>query len=352
MIASASPEHPRNDSASVVALRDGRLFVVWMEFIQSEKAGHDEGENRIAGKLSHDGGKTWNDHRIVVEPRPGDVNVYNPGLLRLRNGEVLFSYFYYDELSWTMPLITTGMMHRSSDGSIVFGVPEPLWRRESRHNASSTLVQLDSGRIVCPIAHVPIWGGPKDNQNLSCAYSDDNGHTWQTSDSQIKLPLRGAMEGHIAETRDGRLLMAMRTQIGSVFFSESYDQGETWSLAQTSGLTSCESIPCLVNIPQTGDLLLIWNNSIYDPGFDHWGKRTPLTCVVSQDEGRTWTCRKHIEDDPAWEFSNPACTITESGKAIITYFTSEMENRDPPGRLGRTAMSLKAAIVDIDWLYA
>jgi hypothetical protein len=150
MIASASPEHPRNDSASVVALRDGRLFVAWMEFTQSGKAGHDEGENRIAGKLSHDGGKTWNDHRIVVEPRPGDVNVYNPTLLRLRNGEVLFSYFYYDELSWTMPLITTGMMHRSSDGSLVFGISEPLWRRESRHNASSTLVQLDSGRIVCP----------------------------------------------------------------------------------------------------------------------------------------------------------------------------------------------------------
>ena len=323
-----------------------------MEFIASEKAGHDEGRNRIAGKVSEDGGYTWSGHRVVVEPRPGDVNVYNPSLLRLRNGEILFSYFFYDQLEWTKPLRTTGMIHRSDDGTPEFGDAVPLWHRESRHNASSTLIQLDSGRIVMPMAHVPIWGGPKDSQALSCAYSDDDGHAWHMSDAQICLPLRGAMEGHIAETRDARLLMAMRTQIGSVFLSESYDQGDTWSLAQTSGLTSCESMNCLVKIPQTGDLLLIWNNSLYDPGFDHWGRRTPLTCAVSQDEGRTWVHRKHIEDDPDWEFSNPACTITEDGRAIVTYFTSKMENRDPPGRLGRTAMSLKAAIVDINWLYA
>jgi hypothetical protein len=28
-----------------------------------------------------------------------------------------------------------------------------------------------------------------------------------------------------------------------------------------------------------------------------------------------------------------------------------MANPDPPGKLGRTAMSLKGAIVGLDWLY-
>ncbi|MBJ44190.1 MAG: hypothetical protein CMJ80_13115 [Planctomycetaceae bacterium] len=351
VVAPATAKHPRNDSASIVELKDGQLMGVWMEFVQSEHAGHDTGHNRIVSKISRDGGLTWKKHRVEAVPRPGDVNIYNPSLLRLKNGEILFSYLCYNELSWRKPLVSTGYMHRSRDPAAGFGEPEILWKRQPFQSANNTLVQLSSGRLVRPVAKVPIWGGAEDNQQSSCMYSDDNGHTWHLPNNWIKLPLRGAMEGHIAETRSGALLMALRTQLGSVFIARSDDGGYSWRKAQTSGLKSGESMPCLVTIPTTGDLLMIWNDSFYDPEFDHFGRRNPLTCAVSRDEGNTWEFRQNIKDDPEWEFSNTACNFTSTGKAIITYFSSKMENPNPPGRLARTAMSLEAVIVDIDRFY-
>ena len=41
VIVPSTAAHPRNDSASIVELADGRLFMGWIEFIRSELGGHD-----------------------------------------------------------------------------------------------------------------------------------------------------------------------------------------------------------------------------------------------------------------------------------------------------------------------
>ena len=162
--------------------------------------------------------------------------------------------------------------------------------------------------------------------------------------------MRGAMEPHIIERSDGTLLMTLRTQLGAVFKSTSSDGGVNWSLAQTTGIRAPESMPCMIKIPQTGDLLLIWNDSLYHPHYDHYGKRTPLTAAISRDEGETWENFKNIETDPVFEFTNPACFFI-GDQVIIIYEASRMDNPEPPGRLGRSRMSMKAAYADIDWFY-
>ena len=83
-----------------------------------------------------------------------------------------------------------------------------------------------------------------------CYYSDDNGRTWQECRNYVDLPLRGAEEPKIAELRDGRLMMIMRTQLGSVFKSISEDGGASWSRGQTTGLMAgvlSRSYPCLAD---------------------------------------------------------------------------------------------------------
>jgi sialidase-1 len=145
--------------------------------------------------------------------------------------------------------------------------------------------------------------------------------------------------------------MVMRAQLGSVFQSISEDGGATWSKPQTTGLRAPESCPGLLRIPQTGDLALIWNDSPYDPKFDHYGVRSPLSVAVSKDDGRTWGRSKAIESDPDWEFTNPAAIVTREGRLIIVYEASKYESLTPPGKLGRSRMHLKLAIVELDWLY-
>ena len=103
-IAPATAAHPRNDSASIVELDDGSLFMVWIEMHASELGGHDEAPSSIASMRSTDGGLTWGEHRIEQSPG-GDIHsVYNPSLIVLPDGELLFFYLQYHQLVWNDPL--------------------------------------------------------------------------------------------------------------------------------------------------------------------------------------------------------------------------------------------------------
>ena len=229
--------------------------------------------------------------------------------------------------------------------------PEP----DTREGVNETsIAQLPSGRIV----GVCRTGYP--NSPLLWTTSDDEGSTWKECDTYADTALRGCMEGKIEELKDGRLLMIMRTQLGAVFKSCSEDGGDTWSKPQTTGLRAPESCPGLRRIPQTGDLLIVWNHALFDPMFDHSGLRNPLTVAVSKDEGETWEKIKDIETDPEWEFTNPAMVVTSAGKVIMVYEASKYEsltgsghgNVGQRGRVGRDRMHLKLARFDLDWLYA
>ena len=153
--------------------------------------------------------------------------------------------------------------------------------------------------------------------------------------------MRGLMEPCISERADGVLNMVMRTQLGSVFFSESYDGGKTWSKAQTTGLKAPESCPCIVSVPNSDAQLVIWNNSEYDMSwYSHYGKRTPLTMAISYDGLKTFHDFFDIETDSSCAFTNPSVTITSSGLFVLNYWTSSYS---PEGAFGGTRVDLKIA---------
>jgi sialidase-1 len=155
------------------------------------------------------------------------------------------------------------------------------------------------------------------------------------------------MEPHVEETGDGRVLMVMRNQLGKLYFSESSDEGATWSEPWASELITPESCPELTRIPGTGDLLLIWNHH-YDASFrSHFGKRSPLTSAISKDHGKSWQSLRDIETDPSRAFSNPGCRFTRDGKAIVNYWTCEYL---PDWRM-QDVIDLRVAVIDTAWFY-
>ncbi len=348
----ASQAHPRHEAASIVELADGRLLLAWTEYLGSDLIGHDHAPCHIAAMISSDGGNTWGDHRLLVEKNPGDINVSSSCFLRLKSGEILFCYTRYHEFEPETPLNVSAFLCRSSDEGTTFSSPAKHDVLQRNNLLGRELTQLSSGRIILPVEKVlGEWCGQTDHSLAGCSYSDDDGYSWKECASWVDLPLRGAEEPHITELNDGRHLMYVRTQLGALFQSESRDGGMTWSRPQTTSLKAPESMPCLTRVPKTGDLLLIWNNSLYDPAFDHYGKTTPLTAAISRNEGRTWENVKDIETDPEWEFTNPRCHFTSQDKVIITYVASRMDNPNPPGKLGRSRMPQKAAIADLEWFY-
>jgi sialidase-1 len=157
------------------------------------------------------------------------------------------------------------------------------------------------------------------------------------------------MEPHVEQRRDGSLLMVMRTQLGSLYQSVSKDGGKTWAKATSLRVEAPESCPELIKIPSTGDLLLVWNASRYDPRWpSHFGKRTPLSAAVSKDGGKTWGEPRHLETDPGWAFSNPGCCFTSKGRVVINYWACKYQ---PSGLMANYPIHLKAALVDLRWLY-
>jgi sialidase-1 len=331
---------PRSDTASVVELDNGKLIVVYHKYQRGKDAGHDHGLCRIWSKTSSDGGLTWENPRLVVDALPGDLNVQAPALLQLPSGDLLLACLraHTGSASSTMSVL------RSTDNGKTFYEQSQVWTKSKGQwlqGGASALIQLDSGRILLPVhGGTGSQGGQKNT--AWCFISDDEGKTWQRSKGEVNLPMRGAMEASVAQLEDGSLRMTLRTQLGAVYMSRSNDEGNTWALAQTTGLSAPESCTCLRRIPGTNNLLLLFNHSDYIPNHHHYGNRSPLNAAISKDGGDTWDVIGNLLDNPDAEYTNLDCTFTKDGNAIITYMFA-----DPA--FNRTKIDLRTCIVDQSW---
>ena len=337
VIAESGPNNPRNDTASVAELKDGRLMVAWHKYTGGSMGGDDFGVCRIFSKTSHDGGLTWEEERMLVDTLPGDLNVQAPALYMLPSGELLLTCLRaHSESSTSM------MLFRSLDDGSTFVESSPIWEHSEGQwlqGGASSLVRLSNGRLLLPF-HGGTGHQHKQHNVVRCFHSDDEGYAWKLAKGEVDLPMRGAMEASIAELDDGKLVMSLRTQLGSVFLSYSEDRGETWTLPQTSGLKAPESCTCLRRIPGTNSLLLLWNDSLYNPRHHHYGERSPLSVAISNDGGNTWQRAGDIESSGDFEYTNTGCTFISTGKAIITYMAVSPA-------FTRTGIDLRAAVYGV-----
>lgn len=145
--------------------------------------------------------------------------------------------------------------------------------------------------------------------------SDDRGINWAISD-EITHPICGIIQPTIWESAPGVVHMLMRGDGGVIVRSNSIDHGYTWSK------------PVLTNIPNnnSGIDLAKHNNElllVYNPVAVNWGRRTPLSIVVSDDNGHSWYNRLNIENDEG-EYSYPSIVIND-GIVAITYTRFRLE---------------------------
>ena len=236
-------------------------------------------------------------------------------------------------------------LFRSRDNGRSFQEESPIWQRSRGQwlqGGANDLVRLKSGRILLAF-HGGTGGQGAQKNSAGCFVSDNAGRTRRRTAARIELPRRGAMEPSVAELEDGELVMSLRTQLDGPYLCRSRDGGETWSTPRPSGLEGPESCTCLRRIPGTNDLLLLWNNSRYMPGGDHFGERTPLTTAVSTDGGQTWRIAGNLAAEPNASYSDLGCVFSSRGEALITY------------RFGKPAwqnLSLRAIIVAQSWFLA
>ncbi|MCC7350429.1 MAG: exo-alpha-sialidase [Phycisphaerales bacterium] len=284
----------------------------------------DEAASRLAFLISHDQGKTWGEEGVMFENDGLLCNV-GPGILRLHSGKIAMAYMRQNSFTDMKIILRYGdeSLKNWSDPICVTDAP-------GYHCASgSRLIQLRTGRLVYATswtAKESKWGHERKGMiYISQAWlSDDEGLTWRRGRDTVAVPgrvgaERGAMEPCIVQTQAGDLLMVMRTQLGFLYQSRSTDGGDTWSTAIPTPLQSPESCPFITRIPATGDLLVIWNDSPYDPDHPQFGLRVPLSVAISKDDGHTWSRSIPLESDPQCTYAMPVATFNDRW-AIFGYY--------------------------------
>lgn len=330
VVAPYSPEHPRNGEGDIIQLKDGSLFLAYGRW---NDEGGDFSFAEVWSKTSTDGGRTWGNDRVVV-PNEGKVTTFSTSLLRLANGEILMSSLSKDSMEdCSIFLRKSGDECKTWTPRIKFQTPNGYSNYTGMNNGR--LIQLKSGRILG--AGFDGWV----NNRPFIAFtliSDDNGDTWRASKNYVDIldlePANkdGAQEPGVVELKDGRILMWIRNSLGYVAKAYSTDQGETWSKPELIKQLEAPLAPASIKrLPQTGDLLIIWNNNQKE--------RRPLNSAISKDDGETWENIKVVDDGPitSWGFAYTSITPLND-EVLLTYWNGDVSN-------------LKFTRIDYRWFY-
>jgi predicted neuraminidase len=141
--------------------------------------------------------------------------------------------------------------------------------------------------------------------------STDGGRTW-SEPVQIERDIAavagaGVIQPTLWETAPGHVHMLLRSTCGRVCRSDSIDFGATWSPVYLTDLPHNNSGLDAVLL-QDGALALVCNPVA-------GRERTPLSVLLSHDNGISWSHRLDLETEPG-EYSYPAIIATAVGMAI------------------------------------
>ena len=201
---------------------------------------------------------------------------------------------------------------------------------------------LDGTRLIVPLY--------SDGFSFSLMnISDDWGATWHTSTPIVGL---GNIQPSLVSRHDGSLVAYMRDNgppPKRLHVSESRDRGETWSAERDTDLPNPGSgaeVRALAN----GHWILLYN--------DLENGRWSLAVSLSEDEGKTWPWKRHLERDSETseaaqrgEYHYPSIVQARDGSlhATYSYFIPPAKaNKDAEGRLIRK--TIKHARFNEAWI--
>jgi predicted neuraminidase len=177
------------------------------------------------------------------------------------------------------------------------------------------------------------------------AITDDWGKTWMTS-----TPLIGGenIQPSIVRRKDGSLYTVMRDNGPApkrLHQSESRDRGATWSAVTDSELPNPGSGAEIISL-RNGRWVLICNDT--ERG------RHSLVVMMSEDEGKTWKWKRHLELDTsaanAGRFHYPSIIQARDGTlhASYSYHLGQPQGKDAEGQ--PATKSIKHAHFNESWI--
>ena len=241
------------------------------------------GECYIAGRVTRDGGATWEPERELTRLPQG--RAAHPTVLRTRDGTLHLFFLGYKNFAWNRqtgnPTTETRSdlwTSRSADHGKTWSEPQMIF--EGYTGSTNGAVETHDGKIVVPFSHYVANPGRLASRSVVSA---DGGKTWKLSnpvDIGGAGDHGGALEPCVLELKDQRIWMLIRTTRKVFWESFSSDGGLTWSEAGPTQIDSSNSPGHVIRLTD-GRLVLAWNPSA--------SQRRELHLAFSSDEGQTWT---------------------------------------------------------------
>ena len=262
-----------------------------------------------ATRVSTDDGRTWSEPRPICEGAVAGVPSESSVILKTQSGVIVMVYcdLATSKQEWDYEKIIASEDSRIDVWSIRSFDDGQTWTDRQKildgFGYLLDIIQTSRGEIVVPVQDL----APERTRHVQHTFvSADDGKTW-TKSNMIDLGGHGdhdgAFEGTLAELRDGRLLMLLRTSLDEFWKAYSSDGGRHWRVFEPSGIDASNSPGHLVRLA-SGRLVLVWNrlyrrgeNSIRRTD-EYWTfvsehpsswMRDQLSIAFSDDDGETWT---------------------------------------------------------------
>ncbi len=278
-----------------------------------------------ATRISQDGGKTWSEPRQIYHgPKPGTPG--NGLLLKTRDEVIVLVYGDGDTYQWgwddargvANPDIRLDVWTiRSLDEGKTWVDRQRIL--DGYCGALIDIIQTKSGHIVVPIQSMLRDPG---RHATYTAVSTDNGKTWKKS-NLIDLGgyghHDGAMEATLAELKDGRLWMLLRTTWDRFWQAYSDDHGLSWRVIQPSKIDASSS-PGYLKRLASGRLVLVWNR-LYREGEDTYAQVTRKDFEGPYPMGKAfrWYSQRTRKGDPeSWQREELSIAFSDDDGATWT----------------------------------
>ena len=302
--------HVGRGMGSTIELKDGTLMC-----------------STSTGRLvSEDGGKNWSVPAPMKWKDGRLVECAFRHLVRLKSGGI--GGFYRPPKVKVERYGTSDWFARSDDEGETWTDPTRVGEPFQNTVLHSGIVVTSDGRIIAPVYTligstmrekgrspfgddlVLIGHHGYENFFTYCwvYFSDDEGATWQPNagkgvwcgGGELFVTLDESAGGHFranepvsVEVSPGHILMILRTPLGRFYQSWSKDNGETWSLPESTSLASALAPGAIGKIPGSNDLLVIWNQCSPDET-QRGMQRHRLSTAVSRDGGATWSHSRNV----------------------------------------------------------
>lgn len=339
---------PQNHAANLLPLPDGSLMCVWFGGTQEGIADISVWGSRLSPE-----GQQWSDaEKLSFDDHRSEQN------------PVLF--LAPDNTLW---LLWTAQISGNQDTAIVRYRQSTDFGRSWGEIATlldnpgtfirQPITVLNNGNWLLPVFYCRTQPGEKwvGNDDISAVkISADRGKSWR----DVKVPhSQGCVHMNITPLANGTLIALFRSRwADNIYFCESSDDGESWSIPQATDLPNNNS-SIQVTTLASGELALVFNPmnaegalerraSLYDEIDDgdssrtepqatgektaFWGApRAPMTVALSADGGKSWPWKRNLDEGDGYcmtnnsldkrnrEFSYPSIKQGDDGMLHIAY---------------------------------